>query len=116
MLEHHRWASATAEARPRVSLQHTRTSRSRRICRILHMGATLVLCSAVLGTMAPLATGSVTQAPILKLSGTTLTWSAISGVSSYEVATVRHPTTTRNTTYQVVSGTSLKPPAVPGEA
>ena len=54
-------------------------------------------------------------APALKLSGTTLTWTALSGVSNYLLATVRNPTTTRDTTYQVVTGTSFTPPAVPGQ-
>ena len=55
-------------------------------------------------------------APSLKASGTTLTWNALSGVSSYLLATIKNPTTTRDTTYQTVTGTSFTPPAVPGQA
>jgi endoglucanase len=54
-------------------------------------------------------------APVLTLSGTTLTWNALAGVSSYQLATISNPTTTRNTTYQTVTGTSFSPPAVPGQ-
>jgi large repetitive protein len=51
----------------------------------------------------------------LTLSGTTLSWTAMSGVSTYEIATISNPSTTRNTTYQTVTGTSFTPPAVPGQ-
>ena len=52
-----------------------------------------------------------TLAPTLTLSGTTLSWTPITGVSTYEVATITGTTTT----YQTVTGTSFTPPAVPGQ-
>ena len=55
------------------------------------------------------------SAPVLKVSGTTLSWTAIPGASSYTLATILNPTTTRNTTYQTVTGTTFTPPAVPGQ-
>jgi hypothetical protein len=55
------------------------------------------------------------EAPLLSVQGTTVSWTAVPGVSSYTFATVLNPTTTRNTTYTVVKGTSYTPPAVPGE-
>ena len=58
---------------------------------------------------------NTTQAPVLSVSGKTLTWNAVGTVSSYEVAIVSNPTTTRDTTYQIVNGTSYTPPAVPGQ-
>ncbi len=54
-------------------------------------------------------------APVLSVHGDTISWTAIPGVSSYKLATVLNPTTTRETTYTVVTGTSLTPPAVPGQ-
>jgi hypothetical protein len=53
--------------------------------------------------------------PQLSVKGTTLYWTAIPGVSDYTLATVSNATTTRDTTYKVVTGTSYTPPAVPGE-
>lgn len=53
--------------------------------------------------------------PVLRLSGTTLTWTAISNATSYKLATVHNPTTTRDTAYRVVTGTRFSPPAAPGE-
>ncbi|HEY7961659.1 MAG TPA: hypothetical protein VID29_07045 [Solirubrobacteraceae bacterium] len=57
----------------------------------------------------------VSQAPVLHVSGDTISWTAIPGVTSYKLATVLHPTTTRETTYKIVTGTSVTPPAVPGQ-
>jgi hypothetical protein len=54
-------------------------------------------------------------APVLSVSGSTISWTAIPGAVSYELATILNPTTTRNTTYSVVTGTSVTPPAVPGQ-
>jgi hypothetical protein len=57
-------------------------------------------------------------APILKLTGPsshTITWKAIPGVTSYTLATILNPTTTRETTYTTVSGTSVTPPARAGQ-
>jgi hypothetical protein len=54
-------------------------------------------------------------APVLSVRGNTLTWKALPGVTSYELATVMNPTTTRNTTYKTITGTSFTPPAVPGQ-
>jgi hypothetical protein len=53
--------------------------------------------------------------PRLSVQGTTITWTAVPGVSSYTLATVLNPSTTRNTTYTVVAGTSYTPSAVPGQ-
>jgi hypothetical protein len=54
-------------------------------------------------------------APVLATKGQTISWAAIPGVTRYELATVLNPTTTRETTYTVVTGTSFTPPALPGE-
>jgi hypothetical protein len=54
-------------------------------------------------------------APVLSVSGDTVSWAAIPGATSYELATILNPTTTRETTYKVVSGTSITPPVVPGQ-
>jgi hypothetical protein len=71
----------------------------------------------VLGAVisAPASLAATTDAPTLTLSGKTLSWTPVSGVSSYEVATVRNPTTTRDTTYKVVRATKFAPPSVAGE-
>jgi hypothetical protein len=53
--------------------------------------------------------------PQLSVNGTTLYWTAIPGVTGYTLATVSNPTTTRDTTYKVVTSTSYTPPAVPGQ-
>jgi len=53
--------------------------------------------------------------PVLKVSHHTLTWKRIPGVSSYVLATVLHPLTTRVTAYRVVTGTKITPPSVPGQ-
>ncbi len=53
--------------------------------------------------------------PSLSVNGTTVAWTAIPGVSSYTFATILNPTTTRETTYRVVTGTSYTPPVVPGQ-
>jgi hypothetical protein len=52
---------------------------------------------------------------VLSVSGQTVTWQALSGVNDYVLATIRNPATTRDTTYQFVSGTSVAPTAFPGE-
>ena len=69
---------------------------------------------ALAGTAVPAASAS-TLKPVLKVSGTTLTWTALPGVKNYLLATVRNPTTTRNTTYQVVTGTSSPHPPSPAK-
>jgi hypothetical protein len=53
--------------------------------------------------------------PQLTVNGATLSWAAVPGVSSYTLATILNPTTTRNTTYTVVMGTSYTPQAIPGQ-
>ncbi len=55
------------------------------------------------------------SAPVLNVRGDTLSWPAVPGAKSYELATILNPTTTRNTTYTVVTGTSITPPALPGQ-
>ncbi|MFX8903140.1 hypothetical protein ABTM99_19525, partial [Acinetobacter baumannii] len=62
-----------------------------------------LLVLSLTGASAPTASATV-SAPVLKVSGTTLTWGALSGVSSYVLATIKNSTTTRNTTYQKVTG------------
>jgi hypothetical protein len=54
-------------------------------------------------------------APALSVHGDTISWPAIPGATSYELATVLNPTTTRETTYKIVTATSITPPAVPGQ-
>lgn len=51
------------------------------------------------------------QAPTLTVSGDTLSWNAIGGVSSYVLAT---KVPGRSTAYSTVGGTSTTPPTVPG--
>jgi polysaccharide biosynthesis protein PslG len=54
-------------------------------------------------------------APVLSVHGNTVSWTAIPGVTSYTLATVLNPTTTRETSYRQVTGTSFTPPVVPGQ-
>lgn len=54
------------------------------------------------------------QAPVLKVSGQTITWNELSGVSKYVLATTIG-TDRSTTTYSVVTGTNLTPPVVPGK-
>jgi hypothetical protein len=54
--------------------------------------------------------------PQLGVKGETLTWVAIPGVSKYTLATIRNPDSTRETTYQVVTGTSYTPAPLPGQS
>ncbi len=54
-------------------------------------------------------------APVLSVHGDTISWTAAPGAVSYELATVLNAATTRETTYQVVKGTSIAPPAAPGQ-
>jgi Glycosyl hydrolase catalytic core len=53
--------------------------------------------------------------PLLRLSGHSLKWRALPGVSTYVVAVVQHPFGTRDTTYRWVRGTSFRPSKVPGQ-
>ena len=55
------------------------------------------------------------SAPVLRVSGVTLTWSAIRGAKRYAVATVRPRSTTRETTYRTVIGTQFTPGLMPGQ-
>jgi hypothetical protein len=54
-------------------------------------------------------------APVLSVNGDTISWAAIPGVSSYKLATILNPTTTRETTYTIVTGTSVTPPVLAGK-
>ncbi len=63
----------------------------------------------------PQSTSPVPSAPVLGVNGDTVTWQALPGVTSYTLAIVRNPATTRNTTYQQVTGTSFTPPVISGE-
>jgi hypothetical protein len=56
-------------------------------------------------------TTTTTQAPVLTVSGQTLTWSAVGGVSSY--AFVRK-VPGQPDQYSIITGTSITPPAVAG--
>jgi hypothetical protein len=56
-----------------------------------------------------------TPAPVLSLHGQTITWTSIPSATSYELATILNPTTTRETTYTTLTTTSITPPAVPGQ-
>jgi hypothetical protein len=54
--------------------------------------------------------------PVLSVSGRTITWPAIPGITQYELAVVRHPTTTRETTYSIISTNHYTPTQdFPGE-
>jgi hypothetical protein len=53
-------------------------------------------------------------APLLSVHGNTISWAPIPGATSYTLATVLNPTTSRDTTYQLTTGTSVTPPPVPG--
>jgi hypothetical protein len=53
--------------------------------------------------------------PVLGVRGDTVSWTAVPGIASYTLATVRNPATTRETTYSTVTGTSVTPPAIPGQ-
>jgi hypothetical protein len=55
------------------------------------------------------------SAPVLSVHGDTVSWAAIPGVASYTLATIHNPATTRETTYSVVTSTSITPPTVPGQ-
>ncbi len=101
-----------SHARTRIPGWALTASRLRGMSRVLLTG--LVVMSLA-GASAPMANAAIAK-PVLKVSGTTLTWGALSGVSSYVLATIKNPTTTRNTTYQTVTGTSFSPPSVPGQA
>lgn len=70
--------------------------------------------TAVTGTYSTSAP-PIPPAPSLSVQGNTVSWPAIPGVKEYTFAIVRNPSTTRDTTYQQVSGTSVAPPARPGE-
>jgi hypothetical protein len=54
-------------------------------------------------------------APVLSVHGDTVSWSPIPGTTSYTLATIEDPASTRTTTYTTVTGTSVTPPAVPGQ-
>lgn len=55
-----------------------------------------------------------TPAPNLSVSGQTLTWNAISGITTYQLATTVGTDRTK-TVYSKVTGTSITPPSVPGQ-
>jgi hypothetical protein len=55
-------------------------------------------------------------APVLSVSSGTLHWAVLSGMSTYQLATILNPTTTRNTSYQMVTGTSFTPPVLAGQS
>lgn len=53
--------------------------------------------------------------PVLRLEGDTISWAPVPGALEYLFATVLDPSTTRETTYVTLAGTSITPPAVPGQ-
>jgi hypothetical protein len=73
--------------------------------------------TAVTGTIKtlPVPVPVTPPAPVLSVEGDVVSWAAIPGVSSYELATVRNPSTTRDTAYTTVTGTSVTVTAIPGE-
>jgi hypothetical protein len=75
----------------------------------------LTTASVIIVSVVAASAFAATPAPVLKVSGSTLSWTALPGVTSYQLATILNPTTTRNTTYQFVTGTSFTLPAVPGQ-
>ena len=101
-----------SHACPRTSTWGLLVPRLRGFSRVLLLGLALITLA---GAAVP-ATSAAATKPVLKVSGTTVTWNAQSGISSYLLATIKNPTTTRDTTYQTVTGTSFAPPSVPGQA
>jgi hypothetical protein len=69
------------------------------------------------GTSTPLAKSEPVEStvPVLSVSGDTISWPPIAGVTEYEFAIILNPSSTRETTYERISSTSVTPPAVPGE-
>jgi polysaccharide biosynthesis protein PslG len=95
-----------------MSAWGSKNLRFRGVSRVLTL---FVSVMALMVAAVPAANATIAR-PVLTVSGTTLSWGALSGVNSYLLATIRNPTTTRDTTYQAVTGTSFKPPAVPGQS
>jgi hypothetical protein len=54
-------------------------------------------------------------APVISISGGTLRWAAVPGVTRYTLAIITSSSTTRVTTYKVVKGTSYTPTPLPGQ-
>ena len=105
-------------------------SRPANLRRVLPIGATVAV--ALAGAAAPVANAATashpraarqthsaratrsahqTPAPVLRVSGGTLKWEAIKKIRRYDLAIIRHPATTRDTTYRIVTGTSFTPTA-----
>jgi len=72
----------------------------------------LLTLAFVLAAKPPAVRADTLTAPVITVSGNTLTWNAISGVSSY-VYVRKVPNQADQ--YAVVNGTSIMPPAVPGQ-
>lgn len=72
----------------------------------------LLATAVALSLAAPAARADTLTAPVVAVSGQTLTWNAIGGVSSY-VYVRKVPNQADQ--YVVVNGTSVTPPAVPGQ-
>lgn len=53
--------------------------------------------------------------PVLSVNGNAISWQTITGATAYEFATILNPTTTRETTYQETTATSITPPIVSGQ-
>ena len=74
--------------------------------------AALLVLALLPAVWAPAAAADPLAAPTLTVSGNTLTWNAISGVSSYVYV---RKVSGQADQYTTVAGTSVTPPAVPGQ-
>ncbi len=72
----------------------------------------LLACALPLTFTPPLARADTLTAPVITVSGQTLAWNAISGVSSYVLV---RKVTGQTDQYSTINGTSVTPAAVPGQ-
>lgn len=94
------------------------TSRHGRVRRwFLSLATAGLLLSTLL--VSPLQAQAAVAAPKLTVTDQTISWQRVQHgrkfVRNYELATIRNPTTTRDTTYRIVRCCAVTPPAVPGE-
>jgi hypothetical protein len=64
---------------------------------------------------APVTVPTQPAAPVLSVSGDTISWTAMPGATQYTLATILNSTTAPSTTYTVIDGTSYTPPVRPGQ-
>jgi hypothetical protein len=76
------------------------------------LAALVALLTLALGATSPLARADTLTAPVITVSGQTLTWNAISGVSSYVMV---RKIAGQPDQYSIVYATSTTPPAVAGQ-